>query len=144
MSTMIMAAMVKAFTGKSHGKVIAPTPSFKTSPAGAAVKRCRAAWHRIFQESVTMRRNRNQDPLFLMEDAATDASKAYRNAMPLLSGASEIGDFIACVAHGVLIDARTPQMSTQLLYAAQVAIGALPYQPETAKKQRVKRTPTPG
>jgi len=144
MSTVNMAAIVKAFAGASTGSVIAPGPSFKTSPAGDAVKRCRSAWHRTFEASVAMRRDRKQDELFLKEDAAEDASKAHRNAMPLLSGSDGISDFIACVAHGVLIDAITPQMSTQLLYAAQVAVGARPRQPESPKEPRPKNTPPPG
>jgi hypothetical protein len=143
MSTLIMAAMVKTFAGGKPAKLIALSPRFKTSAAGAAFKRCRATWHPLSQESVAMRRDRNQDPLFLTEDAAADASKAYPNAMPLLSGAEDIGDFTACVAHGVLIDAFTPQMNTQLLYAAQVAISALLYQPVTAKSN-ADSAPYPG
>jgi hypothetical protein len=80
-----------------------------------------------------MRRDRKLDELSLKEDAAEDASKAYRNALPLLSGSDGISDFIAWVARGVLIDSITPQMSTQLLPAAQVAIGARPRHPNLPK-----------
>jgi hypothetical protein len=45
--------------------------------------------------------------------------------MPPLSNRESIRDFIACAAHGILIGAITPQLSGQLLYAAQVALGAL-------------------
>ncbi len=41
--------------------------------------------------------------------------------MPPLSGEQNIRDFIACAAHGMLIDAIDPPVGARLLYAAQVA-----------------------
>jgi hypothetical protein len=64
------------------------------------------------------------------------AAKAYRLAMPTLSSEDSIHDFIACVAHGILIGAFEDRQATQLLYAAQVASGALA---RTRKSQ--KRSP---
>jgi len=52
------------------------------------------------------------------------AERAYSKAMPPLNGNDNIRDFIACVAHGLLIDAIENAKSTKLLYAAQVAHGA--------------------
>ena len=52
---------------------------------------------------------------------ATDAQRAYREAMPPLSGHQNISDFIACVAHAMLIDTISGPDGTRLLYAAQVA-----------------------
>ena len=57
--------------------------------------------------------------------ADKDAALAYRNAMPPLAGAGNIRDFIACVAHGMLIDAIAGPDGARLLYAAQVAQASL-------------------
>jgi hypothetical protein len=48
------------------------------------------------------------------------AEKAYRKAMPRLSGEDNIRDFIACVAQGMLIGAIAGPDGARLLYAAQV------------------------
>ena len=45
--------------------------------------------------------------------------------MPPLSGHENICDFIACVAHGILIEAISGSDGARLLYAAQVAHTAL-------------------
>ena len=65
------------------------------------------------------------------------ADKAYRNAMPALSGEEGIRDFVACAAHGLLIGAIREERATKLLYAAQVAITTL------ARAQRAKGLCTP-
>ncbi len=143
MSDSTMTALVKALAeAATPDHTIAPGPAFKTARTGDALKRCRAAWQRAFDASVTARRNRKQDEFMLTDDAAKDACKAYRNAMPVLSGYEGIRDFIACAAYGILIDAINPQMSGQLLYAAQVALGTLPHQPKPPKAQSTK-PPTP-
>jgi hypothetical protein len=54
--------------------------------------------------------------------AAYDADKAYREAMPPLSGYENIRDFIVCTAHGMLIGAILDKQGAKLLYAAQVAL----------------------
>jgi hypothetical protein len=43
--------------------------------------------------------------------------------MPPLSGADNIRDFVACVAHGLLLGVLSDSECTRLLYAAQVAGG---------------------
>ncbi|HUD55992.1 MAG TPA: hypothetical protein VMR02_12235 [Terracidiphilus sp.] len=53
--------------------------------------------------------------------AAEAAQRAFCQAMPPLSGCENIRNFIACVAHGMLLDVFTGAESTRLLYAAQVA-----------------------
>jgi hypothetical protein len=53
--------------------------------------------------------------------AAVAAQRAYCQAMPSLSGAENIRNFIACVANGMLLEVFTGAESTRLLYAAQVA-----------------------
>jgi hypothetical protein len=53
--------------------------------------------------------------------------------MPPLAGYESIRDFIACAAHGILIDAIPQKRANQLLYAAQVALASLRYQPKPQK-----------
>lgn len=74
---------------------------------------------------------------------------AYGCYMPKLSGADNIRDFIACVAHGMLIRAIPASEGSRLLYAAQVANAALPSQKrrkkcsKTSQKQPANPSPTP-
>ena len=57
--------------------------------------------------------------------AADEGREAYRNAMPLLVDYEGIRAFLACLSHGILIGAIPIEMSGQLAYAAQVALGTL-------------------
>ncbi len=46
---------------------------------------------------------------------------AWLSALPPLTGAESIGDFIACVGYGIANDIIAPEKGARLLYAAQVA-----------------------
>ncbi len=107
---------------------INPSPVLKRSNAGKAIKRCRAAWQHAFDASTAAAAK-----IGAVSWAEQDAAKAYRNAMPVLSGYESIRDYIACVAHGILIGAIPADRSGQLLYAAQVAISSLSHQPTPHK-----------
>jgi len=65
--------------------------------------------------------------------AAHEAGPAYCKAMPSLAGYESIRDFLACAAHGILIEAIPQKMANQLLYAAQVALATLHYEPKPQK-----------
>jgi hypothetical protein len=93
----------------------------------SAVAVCYCAWIRA-REAVE---KEGQGEYF--QDKA--GSRAYRRAMPSLSGAADIRDFIACTAHGILIEAIDPPEGARLLYAAQVARGALEVQPPRQKSK---------
>jgi hypothetical protein len=56
-----------------------------------------------------------------------EADHAFRTALPPLVGFYRICDFIACVAHGVLLGAISGADSSKLLYAAQVASSTTKY-----------------
>jgi hypothetical protein len=71
------------------------------------------------------------------------AKAAYRDAMPPLSGPRNIRDFIACVAHAMLIQAISGSDGARLLYAAQVASAAHKAQPRKKNKPSTKSTPRP-
>lgn len=112
--------------------VIAPAPSLDPDPARArALKRCCDAWRRAYKAYIDNSDGHNEDLDRIY--AAQDAGTAYCNAMPLLSGYENIRDFIACTAHGILIGAVPDKKSGQLLYAAQVALSTLHYEPKPRK-----------
>jgi hypothetical protein len=92
-----------------------------TTQSCPAVTRCSDAWNRTFKTE-SMKR----EPYGA---ALRNARMAYFQAMPPLVGYENIRDFIACVAHGVLLGAITESQCSRLLYAAQVAQGTLRYQP---------------
>jgi hypothetical protein len=105
----------------------APLPALDPDPiqASAAIERCCAAWQRAYKAS--MKRNSSK------AIAAYKAGPAYCKAMPPLAGRDSIRDFIACAAHGILIDAIPEKRASQLLYAAQVALASLPHEPKPQK-----------
>jgi hypothetical protein len=104
--------------------VLPPPPANAPESTAAAIARCRQAWQQAFAEYV--KKNRRNDGHLVQDKAARHAANAYRGAMPPLAGYEGVRDFIACVAYGMLIDAIPADRSGQLLYAAQVALSALP------------------
>lgn len=105
----------------------APQPSPKASRA--AIKRCLAAWKRVYQDNLKHAKPTSAEKAL----AAYRAGPAYCEAMPPLSGYDNIRDFIACAAHGILIDAIPEKRANQLLYAAQVALVSLNCEPKAQK-----------
>jgi hypothetical protein len=91
--------------------------SLKSGPAAsnAAIGACCNAFLRTF------RAVRAADNEF---HAKLAAITSYSAALPALSGAENIRDFIACVAHGLLLGIIDEAKAARLLYAAQVARNA--------------------
>jgi hypothetical protein len=121
-----------------------PGPGLAPGPASAsprtALRRCCAAWQRAFDGYMqSIKRKDDMDQIFAAQAAAT----AYCNAMPMLAGADGVRDFLACVAHGILFGAIQREKSTQLLYAAQVALGTIPREPRPLRPVPTQPTPTP-
>ena len=85
------------------------------SHTNAAVANCCKAWKRIFSKVMA-----TEDSW----EAPAKAGEAYRAAMPPLSSRDNCLDFIACVAHGMLLGAIHETNGTKLHYAAQVALSA--------------------
>lgn len=83
----------------------------------SAVQLCREAYLRAMEES----KARGLD----YYDTDDEACRAFREAMPHLSTAAGIRDFIACVTYGLMTDVFIAMEASKLLYAAQVATGAL-------------------
>ena len=71
------------------------------------------------------------------------ANVAFRTALPPLSGYQNICDFIACVGYGILLGTIKPDIGTKLLYAAQVALGAIPQQSKTQTRTPAHTSPDP-
>jgi hypothetical protein len=108
-----------------------PLPALDPNPkqARTAIKHCCAAWQRSYDAYMAASKGSSTDALF----AAHNAGPAYCKAMPPLAGYENIRDFIACVAHGILIEAIPQQRANQLLYAAQVALASLHFEPKQLK-----------
>jgi hypothetical protein len=94
---------------------LTPEAVGNTAPVSSnlAVVRCCEAYACAYKAA----RKRGKGDIF----ASLYAEKAFRAAMPSLSGSENIRDFIACVAHGMLIEAIAGSNGARLLYAAQVA-----------------------
>ncbi len=105
----------------------------------ASIKRCCAAWQRA-QDAFMEGREKKPFTLAL---AALQARPAFCRVMPPLAGYENIRAFIACVAHGIQVEAIPEKRANQLLYAAQVALASLKRAPKPRKK-RIKPTPPPG
>jgi broad specificity phosphatase PhoE len=82
-----------------------------------AVAYCYSEWLRVYKAE----KSKGE----FWTDASKTASRAYREAMPSLSGQENIRNFVACVAHGMLISAIDGKVGTKLLYAAQVALSTI-------------------
>jgi hypothetical protein len=134
-------------------------PAQVSEPATAplsGIARCNQAYIRARKFAVERRESQ-----YIAE---REAEAAYRKAMPPLLGKKNIREFIACVAHGMLMGAINSNEATKLLYAAQVAYSAAnqpkndpkstsisaPFHPQTQTNQPLtgteilqKHTPTP-
>ena len=119
----------------------APPQVVKPDPkkSRAAIKRCCAAWQRAFDAYMEGREGDGFNEIF----AKHEAGPVYCKAMPPLSDYDSIRDFIACAAHGILIDAIPEKRANQLLYAAQVALAALHLEPKSRKSKSVPPPPLP-
>jgi hypothetical protein len=108
-----------------------PLPALDPNPkrSQAAIKRCCAAWQRAFDAYLETTDGDSTARVV----AACEAGPAYCKAMPPLAGYESIRDFIACTAHGILIEAIPQKRANQLLYAAQVALATLYREPKPRK-----------
>ncbi len=101
-------------------------PEEASAPINSAVVCCDDAWQRAYKAALASEKHRVA--------ALMDANQAYCRAMPPLSGAQNIRDFIACVAHGMLINVIHEKSAPKLLYAAQMAHNTLPKRTPRAKR----------
>jgi hypothetical protein len=123
-------ASVEPLAEPDSATALLPAPEAVPHSTAAAIARCRAAWQQAFDDYV--RKNAAKDR-WAKDHAAAPAALAYRGALPPLVGHQGIRDFIACVAHGMLMEAIPTERAGQLLYAAQVAIGLIQRTPKSVK-----------
>ena len=102
-----------------------------------AVALCVEGWEKTFR--ATLQKTGS------VYSAKRCAVSVYRMAMPPLTGHQSIRDFIACAAYGMLLGAIKPEHGTKLLYAAQVALAAVPKEGkiQTPPPARASSHPTP-
>ena len=101
----------------------AEAPAAATNPA---IARCCGAFEIVYNAE----RAQGRSDYF----SAIAGGPAYLNAMPALSGYENICDFIACAAHGIALGAIDEKRGARLLYAAQIALGAIRREPKEPKK----------
>jgi len=118
---------------------IADTPeaAFYPSLQNPAVALCTEVWKKIHAATV----QKTNNPY----TAERCAAKAFRLAMPPLSGYQNICDFIACAGYGMLLGAIKAENGTKLLYAAQVALATVPRESKTQSRTEPRPSlhPTP-
>jgi hypothetical protein len=100
-----------------------------------AVARCCRIWQSVFRAEL----DRGEHQVL----AARSAGEAYCGAMPSLTGDQNIRDFIACVAHGILLQAIEEKNGGKLLYAAQVAYASQGSRLQNRKSQEECHTLPP-
>jgi hypothetical protein len=110
------------------------------NPPLAAIICCRDAYNEAFDDCCKRDGGPGRASEYLCEKAG---AKAYRDNLPPLSSRQQILNFIACVAEGVLMEVIPDNASGKLIYAAQVALGALPRQPKKRKKAKKHTPPLP-
>lgn len=123
-------APAEAITLVATPIALTPAPGPDRASAKAAVKRCCAAW----QRAVKAYTEEFGGPEIGFFGAPAEGGKAYCHAMPVLSGIDGIHDFLACAAHGILIGAIPADRGGQTLYAAQVALNALHFEPKPPRQ----------
>jgi hypothetical protein len=96
----------------------APVAPPDSSPAleNPAVAHCCEVWESTRRQALNAGCN--------MIIARVAAHKAFQKSLPPLTGLENIRNFIACVAHGMLVGAILSPDGARLLYAAQIAKSA--------------------
>jgi hypothetical protein len=97
-----------------------------------AVLNCRAAFMHAHKEQSAREKNG-----YLANKAA---SLAFRRTMPLLTSEGNIRGFMACVAHGILIEAIPFEDAPRLTAIARLAFASLPREPKSPGRPSSQRT----
>jgi hypothetical protein len=97
-----------------------------------AVLNCRAAFVHAHKEQMAREKNG-----YL---ANKMASLAFRKTMPLLTSEGNIRGFMACVAHGILIEAIPSEDAPRLTAIARLAFASLTREPKSPGRPSSQRT----
>jgi hypothetical protein len=100
--------------------------SLKSGPAASnpAIAACCIAFVRTFR--IVLEKEKSN------YEAKDAAAVSFCAALPPLAGTDNVRDFVACVAHGVLLHVIDEKRASRLLYAAQVARNMSPQSSKTA------------
>jgi hypothetical protein len=112
-----------------------PEAAFYPSLKNPAVALCTEVWQKAHAATLAQTKN--------LYTAERCAGKAFRLAMPPLSGYQNICDFIACAGYGMLIGAIKVENGSKLLYAAQVALATVPRESKTQTRTESRPSPHP-
>jgi len=82
--------------------------------ANPAIARCARAYQDVYRAEFAKQG--------ITSEATDKAGEAYRALLPPLTSRDNCRDFIACIAHGMLLGAIGDKNAGKLLYAAQVAL----------------------
>ena len=88
-----------------------------------AIERCLQAGRAAHAEALAQEKSSDQPPSDQPEARFRDA---YMQAMPDLSSRENVCSFIACVTYGMVGDIIHREAARSYLYAAQVALSAVP------------------
>jgi hypothetical protein len=94
---------------------VAAPPS--SDPVDRAIARCRTAYTSTYQQC--------KDNRLSEYETEKRAGEQFKLAMPSLGTRDNIRAFVACVAHGVLINVMDGTEAARMLFAAQVALSTL-------------------
>ncbi|HWG18983.1 MAG TPA: hypothetical protein VG225_00550 [Terracidiphilus sp.] len=113
-------AATPTLTPENTAPPIPETPADAASP-NAAVQHCCSVYHQTLAG-----KRKAGDTSFRPQQ---EAEEAYCNAMPFLTSRTAVLDFIACVAHGMLLKVFYKDDGVKLITAARAALSALPSEP---------------
>jgi len=93
-------------------------PSPTTTILNSVVKRCNAAY-----EDTIAAQTAKGLPIW---EARTKAREAYMRSLPNLTAPNAVRAYIACIGRAMALEIVTKPEGAKLLYAAQIAMHALP------------------
>jgi len=131
-AALLQKTIMTALTQPQMPQTLDPSTPAATNPA---IARCLQAYTDARKAALSAKKDE--------WDTNRDAKATYRNAMPPLTGARNIRDFVACVAHAIVLNAIDGSDATRLLYAAQVASTAHVAHRREKSKSSALRVPTP-
>lgn len=95
----------------------APAPSAEVTPE-AAIRRCCAAYNR----QLDLACEQKQDDY----ETLRKAKEAYRRALPHLTSRTNIQAFLACLAHGLVLEVLYAHDAKQLAILARSTLATMP------------------
>lgn len=115
-SNILAKALMEALTNRASAPSGPASPHEAVAHSNLAVALCSEAYLQAHEKARAAGK--------ASYEVINAAREAFRRAMPALDSPANITDFIACVAHALLVEVISDSDSARLLYAAQVASSA--------------------